>query len=997
MAATKMAGIVPMVTSSAAVRVGETTIVLPDPPRGLTDPIFRPGVARHPASTVILLELQPQPAQTLEVRAPSTSAVRRITIPPLGSISTLLELSPIPFSEGAQLVFSRLGAVPTFYLGINSPIADDDLVSIDDPIATTSGSVFIGAVFSDGVTRIPSAWIRDIAEIVADLSPTNAWPTLLDLFPPNERRLIVLDHAGRPAQGVQFQIRKRNDATQSWTRTLPPNVFDLEQVIAADPLDGTASLFATSAGQEFEVRAFFNDDAIPVQSILELANDEANAATSVGDEFVRIPPATGAARLHLQLTDLGSWFPPASTSPSSIERFHRHSKLEPLVDGIPSFKALVADLQRAAHPNHGAQLTGWAFNRFVLDKEDDRDIVEIANAILDGGGDFRLLATKFVQDEVNFDEFNDPILIVPALILFHAAIATDVLAPLFTVHNQPAFIIAGTFSAFTIAGLAPLIPRIVAALETSSTVLGPMNDLVDGGSPIAIHARNPVRLRDNPAGSSDLPLNLDGLTDHFGVWHNKSQLVKYLNGAQTEYAAYVGGIDINKNRLDTPDHNAPSPYHDVHCRLSGPVVRDAWISFNERWNFDRTRADSALDPIAAPTLAELPQQSARHLSRIGRTYFGPNPDGNSTPLPFSPQGERSIYDTLIAAIQNSRRSIFIGEQYFTTEGSVNPPNLGEGSYHAALLSAAAPDKRLVIILPFEGDQPWCERRRRRLISELRDAWGSRLLVGFPQRRPSMPEGQSTTAVGRTRLLQDISATDTRFRIGPDVRVPKAPFWMWIDGELMFIHSTTRLQGSSAKDFVTEVDVLRATTPGDPTRWLSTPRPHKSGAPVTHSRLGAIYVHSKIMVVDDVFVSIGSANLNRRGFFFDGEINAFAIPEELAASRDNPARALRTACWAQYLGIPQSMGETLLGDPFEGADLLLRPSFLGNRFTPLDAVDLKGQLRFVGDTQIADGGDMMTLFLKFAGLAAVEAEAETLFNQVADPTSFVDPNQIIETF
>jgi hypothetical protein len=41
--------------------------------------------------------------------------------------------------------------------------------------------------------------------------------------------------------------------------------------------------------------------------------------------------------------------------------------------------------------------------------------------------------------------------------------------------------------------------------------------------------------------------------------------------------------------------------------------------------------------------------------------------------------------------------------------------------------------------------------------------------------------------------------------------------------------------------------------------------------------------------------------------------------------------------------------------------------------------------------------MIIQFLKFAGLATVEANAEALFNRVSDPTSAVDPNRILETF
>ena len=392
-----------------------------------------------------------------------------------------------------------------------------------------------------------------------------------------------------------------------------------------------------------------------------------------------------------------------------------------------------------------------------------------------------------------------------------------------------------------------------------------------------------------------------------------------------------------------------------------------------------------LEPLAIPD---------RHIARIGRTYFGPNPDGRSNPLPFSPQGERSIYDTLVAAIHNAQRCIFIEEQYFAAEGTVNPPNTAEGSYHGELVGAASHCNRLVILLPAQADQPWGEPRRRRLISELREAWGSRMVLGFPQRRPALGQGSLIASVGRTRLLDDIGPGDTRFRLAPAVRVPKGPFWMWIDGELMLIHHTTRV--TVAGESASEVDVLRAIAPNDPTHWFSTPRPHKKGAPVTHSRVASIYVHSKMMVVDDLFVSIGSANVNRRGFFYDGEITAFAIPERLAAAKDNPARALRVATWAQHLGLPPAMGAALLGDPVGSTDLLHRSPWLGNRFTPLDAVDVTGQLQLVDNT-ITDGADMMKVFLKFAGLTVVEGERFRIWNLGSDPTSFVDPHRFVETF
>ena len=83
--------------------------------------------------------------------------------------------------------------------------------------------------------------------------------------------------------------------------------------------------------------------------------------------------------------------------------------------------------------------------------------------------------------------------------------------------------------------------------------------------------------------------------------------------------------------------------------------------------------------------------------------------------------------------------------------------------------------------------------------------------------------------------------------------------------------------------------------------------HAAKAPVTLSQLKGVFVHSKMMIVDDTFGSIGSANYNRRGFFHDGELNVFAIPEQLRRADENPARALRVALWAEHLGLPPAMG------------------------------------------------------------------------------------------
>ena len=57
----------------------------------------------------------------------------------------------------------------------------------------------------------------------------------------------------------------------------------------------------------------------------------------------------------------------------------------------------------------------------------------------------------------------------------------------------------------------------------------------------------------------------------------------------------------------------------------------------------------------------------------------------------------------------------------------------------------------------------------------------------------------------------------------------------------------------------------------------------------------IYVHSKVMIVDDKFVTVGSANTDKNGFRDSSELNV-GISSELAA------RELRERLWQEHLGI-----------------------------------------------------------------------------------------------
>jgi phosphatidylserine/phosphatidylglycerophosphate/cardiolipin synthase-like enzyme len=60
------------------------------------------------------------------------------------------------------------------------------------------------------------------------------------------------------------------------------------------------------------------------------------------------------------------------------------------------------------------------------------------------------------------------------------------------------------------------------------------------------------------------------------------------------------------------------------------------------------------------------------------------------------------------------------------------------------------------------------------------------------------------------------------------------------------------------------------------------------------RYREIYIHSKLLMVDDVFCTVGSANVNQRSMVSDSEINMVTIDPSVTSE-------LRKKIWAQLLG------------------------------------------------------------------------------------------------
>jgi phosphatidylserine/phosphatidylglycerophosphate/cardiolipin synthase-like enzyme len=76
----------------------------------------------------------------------------------------------------------------------------------------------------------------------------------------------------------------------------------------------------------------------------------------------------------------------------------------------------------------------------------------------------------------------------------------------------------------------------------------------------------------------------------------------------------------------------------------------------------------------------------------------------------------------------------------------------------------------------------------------------------------------------------------------------------------------------------------------------------------------VYVHAKVGIVDDHWLTLGSANLNAHSFFNDSEVNLVTCDAELA-------RDTRLRLWAAHL---EREIHEIAGDPSTIVDELWRP-------------------------------------------------------------------------
>jgi phosphatidylserine/phosphatidylglycerophosphate/cardiolipin synthase-like enzyme len=153
--------------------------------------------------------------------------------------------------------------------------------------------------------------------------------------------------------------------------------------------------------------------------------------------------------------------------------------------------------------------------------------------------------------------------------------------------------------------------------------------------------------------------------------HQKSWLIDA--GGKGEIA-FLGGINLNRSSLAEPGHppREAGNTHDVYVEVSGPAATDVHHNFVQRWNeaSEREREDGcwpegdACDDLlfpgrVSPECGAIPVQITRTVRRGTYATGPPTPGGR--PFPIA-EGEYSILDQYVTAIDAARRSIYIEDQ-----------------------------------------------------------------------------------------------------------------------------------------------------------------------------------------------------------------------------------------------------------------------------------------------------------------------------------------------
>ncbi|KAK9144078.1 hypothetical protein Sjap_003981 [Stephania japonica] len=377
---------------------------------------------------------------------------------------------------------------------------------------------------------------------------------------------------------------------------------------------------------------------------------------------------------------------------------------------------------------------------------------------------------------------------------------------------------------------------------------------------------------------------------------------------QRRIVSFVGGIDLCDGRYDTQFHSLfrtldtahhddfhqpnftgssiskggpREPWHDIHCKLEGPAAWDVLYNFEQRWRKQggkdlllqlRDLADIMIPPSPVMFQDDPETWNVQLFRSIdGGAAFG----FPQTPEEAARAGlvsgkdniiDRSIQDAYINAIRRAKNFIYIENQYF----------LGS-SFCWRSDDVKGEDVGALHLVPKELSL--------KIVSKIEAGERFTVYVVVPMWPEGIPESASVQAIldWQRRTLEMMYADITEALKAKGIEANPKDYLAFFCLGNREVKKGGEYEPSERPDG--DTDYIRA----------------------QQARRFMIYVHAKMMIVDDEYIIIGSANINQRSMdgARDTEIAMGAYQPYHLAARE-PARGqvhgFRMALWYEHLGM-----------------------------------------------------------------------------------------------
>jgi phosphatidylserine/phosphatidylglycerophosphate/cardiolipin synthase-like enzyme len=430
----------------------------------------------------------------------------------------------------------------------------------------------------------------------------------------------------------------------------------------------------------------------------------------------------------------------------------------------------------------------------------------------------------------------------------------------------------------------------------------------------------------DPLRDGKLPAELSaleaGLVGKFGTYHQKTVLIDYDDtSADAEPVGYVMGLNCVTDYWDTrahfhtdpkrgagwesviPNDEATlKPYQDYATQIRGDALVMVAKNFTDAWN-DPQAKGSGQPLTRVCDLRHPPAQLTRNL---------PSTPHSVQIVRTEPKAkERNIERLYYQTAQSARDYIYIENQYFQYAPWVKFLKTKRIAFKAALTNCGAlakdhPELHLFVVTPTPekgqmvprthdmvkelGHGSSMPNQTKKLEDELKQYDADiksydKAMVTFrkenhaapgsvqPPVKPKLSSVAQTYKDSGGGSDDKVIQADLRTRLG--MRSLVASMWAF-DGDYVakqrdakrkLAPLQAKLDGMAPKAALPDADPALKSAAAQYAKKIESEQ-NKANAALYRE----IYIHSKLMVADDSMFTIGSANMNARSFYGDGEIN-----------------------------------------------------------------------------------------------------------------------------